>query len=56
MNNAWSANFIPQGSLYLVRPEPWAQVIQPNQTFQAGYCANKRGPNYRPTQISVTGS
>lgn len=53
ITNAWSVNFLPQGTSYLVKPESWGQVIQPQQTFIAGYCANKTGSNYKPSQVSV---
>jgi endoglucanase len=56
ITSVWSANFLPQGTKYSVTPESWGQVIQPQQTFVAGYCANKSGSNYKPTQVSVTGS
>ncbi|HEY9600318.1 MAG TPA: cellulase family glycosylhydrolase [Allocoleopsis sp.] len=53
LTQAWGGNFLPQGTKYLVVPESWQQVIQPNQTVTVGYCANKQGSNYKPTQISV---
>jgi endoglucanase len=56
ITSAWGGNFLPQGTKYSVIPESWAQVIQPNQTYSAGYCANKTGTNYKPTQVTVTGS
>jgi endoglucanase len=54
INNAWGANFLPQGTSYLVKPESWSQVIQPQQTYVAGYCANKTGTNYKPSQVAAT--
>jgi len=54
INNAWGANFLPQGTNYLVKPESWSQVIQPQQTYVAGYCANKTGSNYKPSQVAAT--
>jgi endoglucanase len=54
INNAWGASYLPQGQNYLVQPESWAQVIQPQQTYVAGYCANKTGSNYKPSQVAAT--
>jgi endoglucanase len=54
ITNAWNGNFLPQGTNYQVIPEQWGQVIQPNQTYEAGYCADKLGSNYKPTNVSVT--
>jgi endoglucanase len=56
ITNAWGGNFLPQGTNYQVIPEQWGQVIQPNQSYTAGYCANKQGSNYKPTNVSVSGS
>ncbi|MEP0869104.1 cellulase family glycosylhydrolase [Trichocoleus desertorum AS-A10] len=53
INNSWNGNFNRQGSQYQVTPPSWARVLQPNQTVDLGFCANKSGPDYRPQQVSV---
>jgi endoglucanase len=53
ITQAWGGNFLPQGTQYLVKPESGGEVIQPNQTVEVGYCANKLGSNYKPTQLSA---
>ncbi|MFH7026508.1 MAG: cellulase family glycosylhydrolase [Heteroscytonema crispum UTEX LB 1556] len=51
----WNANFVSQGSTYEATPVPdWAKVIQPGQSAEIGYCANKLGSNFRPSQFSFT--
>jgi endoglucanase len=38
-----------------VTPQTWGQVIQPNQTVDAGgYCADKLGSNYKPSNVTAT--
>ncbi|MBD2021212.1 cellulose binding domain-containing protein, partial [Leptolyngbya sp. FACHB-36] len=51
INNSWNGTFIPQGSRYTVEPPEWAQVIQPNQTVNLGFCATKLGQDYRPKGV-----
>lgn len=51
INNSWNGTFIPQGSRYVVEPPDWAQVIQPNQTVNLGFCATKLGQDYRPKGV-----
>lgn len=53
ITQAWGGNFLPQGTQYLVKPESGGEVIQPNQAVEVGYCANKLGSNYKPTQLSA---
>lgn len=53
ITQAWGGNFLPQGTKYLVQPESGGEVIQPNQAVEVGYCANKLGSNYKPTQLSA---
>jgi endoglucanase len=55
LNQDWTMNFLPQETKYLVKPQDWAKVIQPNTTIDAGgYCADKLGSNYKPSQVSAT--
>jgi endoglucanase len=54
INNSWNGNFKPQGSQYVVTPMDWGQVIEPGQSRDLGFCANKLGSNYQPRQISVS--
>jgi endoglucanase len=54
INNSWNANFKPQGtSRYVVTPLDWGRVIEPNQVRDLGFCANKLGLDYQPTQVRV---
>ncbi|MGB7443397.1 MAG: cellulase family glycosylhydrolase [Coleofasciculaceae cyanobacterium] len=54
INNSWNGNFRTQGSQYVVTPLDWGRVIEPGQTRELGFCANKLGSDYRPGQVSVT--
>lgn len=54
INNSWNGSFRPQGSQYVVTPPDWGRVIQPNQTIDMGFCANKLGSDYQPKQVSVS--
>ncbi len=54
INNSWNGSFMPQGSQYVVTPPDWGRVIQPNQTIDMGFCANKLGADYQPKQVSVS--
>ena len=54
INNSWNGNFKPQGSNYVVTPLDWGQVIEPGQSREIGFCANKLGSDYQPRQISVS--
>jgi endoglucanase len=53
INNSWNGIFVPKGSQYEVIPPDWAKVIQPNQTVDMGFCANKLGRDYRPSGVTV---
>ncbi|MBF2065963.1 MAG: cellulase family glycosylhydrolase [Calothrix sp. C42_A2020_038] len=50
----WNASYISKNSIYEATPVDWAKVIQPGKTVEIGYCADKLGANYKPTQISVS--
>ncbi|NJL09916.1 MAG: hypothetical protein HC908_06225 [Calothrix sp. SM1_7_51] len=54
INNSWNASFNKQGATqYVVTPADWAKMIQPSQLRDVGFCANKLGTDYQPTQIKV---
>jgi endoglucanase len=54
INHSWNGIFTRwAGSNYIVMPPDWARVLQPNQTIDMGFCANKLGADYQPTQVSV---
>jgi endoglucanase len=53
INNSWNGNFQPQGSNYVVTPMDWGRVIEPGQSRDLGFCANKLGSDYQPRQVSV---
>jgi endoglucanase len=54
INNSWNGNFRPQGSQYVVTPLEWGRRIEPGQSRELGFCANKLGTDYRPQQVSVS--
>ncbi|HAA29603.1 MAG TPA: glycoside hydrolase [Cyanobacteria bacterium UBA8553] len=54
INNSWNGNFQPQGSNYVVTPMDWGRVIEPGQSRDLGFCANKLGSDYQPRQFSVS--
>lgn len=54
INNSWNGNFRPQGSQYTVTPLDWGRVIEPGQSRDLGFCANKLGVDYQPRQFSVS--
>ena len=54
INNSWNGNFQPQGSQYVVTPLDWGKVIEPGQSRDLGFCANKLGSDYQPRQFSVS--
>ncbi len=54
INNSWNGNFQPRGSQYVVTPMDWGQVIEPGQSQNLGFCANKLGSDYQPRQVSVS--
>lgn len=51
ISQSWNGSFRPQGSRYTVTPPDWAQPMQPNQSVDIGFCANKRGTDYLPRDI-----
>jgi endoglucanase len=55
VNQLWNASLrIAQGS-YMLIPAEWAQVIEPSQTRDMGFCARKLGRNYRPVDFQIVG-
>ncbi|MEW5858446.1 MAG: cellulase family glycosylhydrolase [Cyanobacteriota bacterium] len=54
INNTWNGSFLPQGSQYVVTPAEWGRTLQPNQTLDLGFCANKLGSDYQPKQVSAS--
>jgi endoglucanase len=54
INNSWNGTFQPQGSQYVVTPMDWGRVIEPGQSRELGFCANKLGSDYQPRQVSVS--
>ncbi|WP_349262960.1 cellulase family glycosylhydrolase [Allocoleopsis sp.] len=54
INNSWNGNFQPQGSQYVVTPLDWGRVIEPGQSRDLGFCANKIGSDYQPREFSVS--
>lgn len=54
INNSWNGNFAPQDSTYVVTPLDWGRVIEPGQSRELGFCANKLGSDYQPQQVSVS--
>ncbi|AKG22350.1 cellulase family glycosylhydrolase [Calothrix sp. 336/3] len=57
INNSWNGNFLQQKTnQYLVTPQSWAEVIDSQQQREMGFCANKLGSDYKPTQVEITGS
>lgn len=54
INQSWNGTFTRQGSRYTVTPPSWAQTLQPNQTMDMGFCANKQGSNHYPRNVSPT--
>lgn len=53
ITQSWNGNFQRQGRQYQVSPPDWARTIQPNQTIDLGFCANKSGSNYKPQQVKI---
>jgi endoglucanase len=53
INKSWNGNFKSQGSQYVVTPMDWGRVIEPGQSRELGFCANKLGSDYQPQQVSA---
>jgi endoglucanase len=55
IRNSWNGTFAHQGSRYTVEPPEWGRVIEPNQSVDLGFCAAKRGADYRLKKLAVSG-
>ncbi|MBC7969410.1 MAG: cellulase family glycosylhydrolase [Verrucomicrobia bacterium] len=55
IRNSWNGTFSHQGSRYTVEPPEWGRVIEPNQSVALGFCAAKRGADYRLKKLAVSG-
>jgi endoglucanase len=53
ITQSWNGTFRPNGSTYEVIPPDWATTIQPEQSVDLGFCANKLGANYLPRQARI---
>ncbi len=53
INNSWNANFKQRDFEYTATPLDWGRVIEANQVRDIGFCANKQGDDYQPTQIEM---
>jgi endoglucanase len=53
INQSWNGSFDRQGSRYTVTPPGWSNPIQPYQTVNLGFCANKLGNDYYPRQVAI---
>lgn len=54
IDNSWNGIFKANGSQYFVTPMEWGRVIEPGQSRDLGFCANKLGTDYQPQQFSVS--
>ncbi|MBW4580814.1 MAG: cellulase family glycosylhydrolase [Tildeniella nuda ZEHNDER 1965/U140] len=54
IRNSWNGTFARQGSRYTVDPPEWGRVIEPNQSVDLGFCAAKRGADYRLKKLAVS--
>ncbi|WP_228035841.1 cellulase family glycosylhydrolase [Oculatella sp. LEGE 06141] len=51
INQSWNGHFAQQGTQYSVTPPEWGATLQPQQTVDIGFCAEKQGEDYLPGQI-----
>ncbi|MBW4692547.1 MAG: cellulase family glycosylhydrolase [Lyngbya sp. HA4199-MV5] len=54
IRNSWNGTFTRQGSRYTVEPPEWGRVLEPNQSIDLGFCAAKRGADYRLKKLAVS--
>jgi endoglucanase len=54
IRNSWNGAFAHQGSRYTVEPPEWGRVIEPNHSVDLGFCAAKRGTDYRLKKLAVS--
>ncbi len=55
IRNSWNGTFARQGTRYTVDPPEWGRAIEPNQSVDLGFCAAKKGTDYRPQKLAVYG-
>ncbi|BAZ38144.1 putative cellulase [Calothrix sp. NIES-4101] len=53
ISQTWNGSYSLQGAIYEVIPANWAKVIQPGKTVEIGYCADKLGDNYKPSDVKA---
>ncbi|AFY33503.1 cellulase family glycosylhydrolase [Calothrix sp. PCC 7507] len=54
INKSWNGNFTQQGATqYIVTPLDWGVVIEPNQSRDIGFCANKLGLDYQIQNVEL---
>ncbi|MBW4512670.1 MAG: cellulase family glycosylhydrolase [Scytonematopsis contorta HA4267-MV1] len=54
ITQTWNGTFVTKGSTVEASPNAdWAKIVQPGKTVNVGYCANKTGGNFRPSNVSV---
>ncbi len=54
IDRSWNGNYDKgQSNSYTITPDGWGQTIQPKQTIDLGFCAQKTGKNYRPENWSL---
>lgn len=54
INQSWNGTFSRQGTRHTVTPPSWGQRLQPGQSVDLGFCANKQGPDYQPRNAIAT--
>ncbi|XGV99157.1 MAG: cellulase family glycosylhydrolase [Leptolyngbya sp. BL-A-14] len=54
IRNSWNGTFTQQGSRYTVEPPEWGRVIEPHQSVDLGFCAAKRGADYRLKKLAIS--
>ena len=54
INNSWNAKFIKKGKKeYIINPLDWGKIVAPNGVINIGFCAQKLGLDYKPTNLKV---
>jgi endoglucanase len=56
IKQSWNGRFTSQQSTYTVMPLGWSQTLQPKQTVDMGFCADKRGADYLPRNVRAIAS
>jgi endoglucanase len=56
IKQSWNGRFTSQQSTYTVMPLDWSQTLQPKQTVDVGFCADKHGANYLPRNVRAIAS